>query len=236
MANSYFQFKQFMINQDRCAMKVTTDACLFGAWASAGFDKSVEWGLDIGAGTGLLSLMLAQAGLPAIDAIEIQEADARQASENIEASSWGKQVHLLQGDVRTYPFKRKYGLIIANPPFYEGDLKGDRMPQNIAHHDQGLRLKELLLIVKGLLEATGVFYLLLPARREAALINEMRLLSLYPNQVVYVHQTEKHPAFRIMVKGSLQATDREQESIYIRRNNQYSPEFTALLNAYYLHL
>jgi len=235
MANSYFQFKQFIIHQDRCAMKVTTDACLFGAWVSARFDKRVERGLDIGAGTGLLSLMLAQSGLAAIDAIEIQEADARQAVENIEASPWAKQVHLLQGDVLTHPFVKKYGLIVANPPFYESDLKGDREEKNIAHHDGGLRLKELLLAVKELLEAAGVFYLLLPAKREAALMEAMRLLSLYPDQVAYVHQTEKHPAFRIMVRGSFRPSDLEPETIYIRRNHEYSPEFVKLLKPYYLH-
>lgn len=217
-------------------MKVTTDACLFGAWVAASFDKAVEQGLDIGAGTGLLSLMLAQAGLPDIDAVEIQEADARQATENMEASPWRERMHLLQGNVLTYPFRRKYGLIVSNPPFYEGDLKGNREQKNIAHHDQGLRLKELLQVIKGLLDQDGTFYLLLPARREEAVIKEMNLLSLYPDRIVYVHQTEKHPAFRIMVRGSFQPAIPEPRAIYIRRNNEYSPEFTALLKAYYLHL
>lgn len=236
MANSYFQFKQFTIHQDRCAMKVTTDACLFGAWVAAQLDGNAERGLDIGTGTGLLSLMLAQAGLSDIDAIEIQEPDARQAAENINASPWEQQVHLLQGDVLTYPFRKQYGLIVANPPFYESDLKGDREEKNIAHHDRGLRLKELLLVIKGLLDAAGIFYLLLPAKREAALMEEMRLLSIYPNQIVYVHQTEKHPAFRIMVAGGFEKSRYREERIVIRNGDAYTPDFKALLQPYYLHL
>src|SRR5882724_12429409 len=122
MSNHFFQFKQFTIHQDHCAMKVTTDASLFGAWAEESV-RSREPGvrniLDIGTGTGLLSLMLAQRINADIDAIEIDEAAAEQAIENTEASAWKERITVINADAKNYSFPKKYDCIISNPPFYE---------------------------------------------------------------------------------------------------------------------
>src|SRR5882724_8546870 len=123
MANTYFQFKQFTIHQDRCAMKVTTDACLFGAWATVGIRKlapEAKTILDIGSGTGLLSLMIAQQCDVLIDAVEIDKAAAAQAKENSTASPWKEKIMVIEGDIRymaRYPINR-YDIVICNPPFY----------------------------------------------------------------------------------------------------------------------
>jgi tRNA1Val (adenine37-N6)-methyltransferase len=142
MANSFFQFKQFIIHQDRCAMKVTTDACLFGAWVAkevGGQKSEVETILDIGTGTGLLSLMLAQKTNATIDSVEIDEAAAEQAQENANASLWKDRIFVMPGDAKdmAYTFCKNFDIIISNPPFYENELTSSDHQKNLAHHHRG---------------------------------------------------------------------------------------------------
>ncbi|MEP6701109.1 MAG: methyltransferase, partial [Bacteroidota bacterium] len=173
MANSYFQFKQFTIEQERSAMKVTTDSCLFGAWAAERIrneNSIINNCLDIGTGTGLLALMLAQKNEFSIDAVEIDKEAFEQASENITASHWANRLRVFYGDIRNpvatgFDFQRKYDMIISNPPFYEKELKGDNSKKNIAHHNEGLLLPELIELIKKNLNPGGSFYLLLPYKR-----------------------------------------------------------------------
>ncbi|HEX6333160.1 MAG TPA: methyltransferase, partial [Flavisolibacter sp.] len=120
MANPYFQFKQFTIYHDRTAMKVTTDACLFGAWAAQEISQmpNIATMLDVGTGTGLLSMMVAQQKALETDAIEIDPDAAAQASENIKASPWATRIHVIQQDVNDLQPGRAYDVVISNPPFY----------------------------------------------------------------------------------------------------------------------
>src|SRR5205085_2984467 len=123
-SNSYFQFKQFRVQQEATAMKVSTDACIQGAWTP--IEPFVKNVLDIGTGTGLLSLMVAQRNNHIlIDAIELDENAAQQATENIHASPWGDRINIVNGDIRNYTFNRQYDLIICNPPFFQNSLLGD---------------------------------------------------------------------------------------------------------------
>src|SRR4051812_24083842 len=117
MSNNYFQFKEFVIQQEHCAMKVCTDSCLFGAWASAWANNKKRI-LDIGAGTGLLMLMLAQNSSAIIDGIEIEPGCYRQLSTNVTSSPWADRLHAIENDVRQFQFKEKYDFIISNPPFF----------------------------------------------------------------------------------------------------------------------
>ncbi|MBO9618810.1 MAG: methyltransferase [Niabella sp.] len=233
MPNPYFRFKEFVIHQEHCAMKVTTDACLFGAWVAAQVKKGTL--LDIGAGTGLLSLMLAQAGSEAIDAVEIQEPDYRQAVENVRESKWEKQIRLINADVRLYPFNTMYDTIVSNPPFYESDLKGKSGGKNIAHHDEGLLLPDLLQVIKKQLQREGGFYLLFPAKREAALLQEIAQAGYNVHSCCYVKQTEQHEPFRIMIEAGSSEKEIQKQEIIIRERGNYSNEFIELLRPYYLH-
>ena len=148
MANSYFQFKKFIIHQDRCAMKVTTDGCLFGAWiaTNAGSKKhGINTVLDIGTGTGLLSLIYAQKNPDVIiDAMEMDEEAAEQARENVESFPIKNHVQVHCADARNFMFPHKYDLIISNPPFYEKSLVSPISRKNIAHHHEGLLISELI--------------------------------------------------------------------------------------------
>lgn len=238
MANTYFQFKQFIIRQDQCSMKVTTDACLFGAWVSSCLENinSVKTILDIGSGTGLLSLMLAQKIKSEITGIELQLVDYEQSVQNINGSAWNDRVHIFNADVKTFNFCNKYDAIICNPPFYENDLKGPSAGKNTAHHDNSLTINELLQIIYRQLNPDGRFYILLPSKREKYLIGLIESHALFINQIVRVKQTEKHAFFRIMIEGSYEKSETMEKVITIKENSQYSAIFTALLKDYYLNL
>jgi tRNA1Val (adenine37-N6)-methyltransferase len=250
MSNSYFQFKQFTIQQDRCAMKVTTDGCLFGAWATRKVG-SLESGvvsqisetrtvLDVGTGTGLLALMLAQEGEFSIDAVEVDKDAFQQASENVAASPWADRIKVFHADIREFEFPNQYDIIISNPPFYEKELKGDDAKKNIAHHNEGLLLPELLAIIKKNLKPGGSFFLLLPYKRNEEIRKMFTENDLAIQQLTFVRQSTKHDFFRIMLEGKLK-TDEVAETIIDEisikdEQDQYTPAFVNLLKDYYLHL
>lgn len=243
MSNTYFRFKQFIVHQGRCAMKVTTDGCLFGAWVA---DKiqHLEPGLkvlDIGTGTGLLSLMLAQKKPTAeIEAKEIDKEAAIQATENVNISPWKEQISVMHTDAKLYSTNKNYDLIISNPPFYEDELKSHDDSKNIAHHSSALTLDGLLGIIKKSLMETGTFYLLLPYKRLEELPVLFNRHSLHINEKTLVRQTTKHDYFRVMLAGTHRGkpdTKYSEHELSIKDEaQQYSPEFTILLKDFYLRL
>jgi tRNA1Val (adenine37-N6)-methyltransferase len=255
MPNNYFQFKQFTIHQDRCAMKVTTDACFFGAWAVERV-QSREYGvgsresivdsrkvktariLDIGAGTGLLSIMLAQKSNATIDAIEIDKDASEQAGENINGSPWKDRISIYHADVTEFLFPSQYDVIISNPPFYENELKSVDAKRNIAHHE-GLTLQQLLTVIKKNLSDDGKFFLLLPYKRKPEIEQLMRTSALSIIQQTFVRQSVKHDRFRIMIEGAIRQVDLKpiiNEMSIWNDQQQYTPEFIVLLEDYYLNL
>jgi tRNA1Val (adenine37-N6)-methyltransferase len=242
MPNSYFQFKQFTIQQDRCAMKVTTDACLFGAWVAEqvkGEKADVRNVLDAGTGTALLSLMYAQKNTGAsIDAIEIDKDAFQQAQENVEASPFAERIGVLHGDIKTFQFDKKYDHIISNPPFYESELISGNEKKNIAHHHEGMLLEELLLIIKANIAPGGFFSLLLPYKRNKEIKKLLHDFDI--KQITFVRQSTDHDYFRIMLTGKLKSemeTETIIDEIAIRDDQQqYTEEFIQLLKDYYLHL
>lgn len=236
MANTYFQFKQFIVRQDITAMKVTTDSCLFGAWVAS----QVEDGkpiLDIGTGTGLLSLMLAQKTPAHIDAIEIDESAFQQAQANVEASPWKDQIHLIQQDAKHFTTDSAFDYIVSNPPFYENQLKSPDEKRNKAHHG-GLTLRELISTISNCLAPGGSFFLLLPFSRFDNIRNEIEKVNLSIVSCVKVKQTDNHPFFRIMIRGGQDRPEaiKENEIVIRKATGEYSDEFTELLKDYYLHL
>ncbi|MBS1759976.1 MAG: methyltransferase [Bacteroidetes bacterium] len=242
MSNSFFKFKQFTIHQDKCAMKVTTDSCLFGAWVAQQLSESkndVSTVLDIGGGTGLLSLMLAQKNNTAkIDVLEIDIEATAQAKENVEQSPFSNQIQIINADARTYHFSKKYNVIISNPPFYENELKGNDAVKNIAHHNDGLSITELLKIIKDNLAANGKFFLLLPYKRFEEIKKLIQKEELGVTKVVFVKQSENHSYFRVLVAGTNTSTNTnmEAEINITTKTRQYTAEFIELLKDYYLYL
>ena len=140
MPNPYFRFKQFTIYHDQCAMKVCTDACILGAWFADRI-KNPSIILDIGAGSGLLMMMLTQKNKSEIHGIEIDEPSFRQLTENVSGSNWKDQVKVFHGDARTFLFPVQYDFIITNPPFFLNDLQSDKDHLNVAKHSKQLTLE-----------------------------------------------------------------------------------------------
>lgn len=240
MPNPYFHFKQFSIHQDRSAMKVCTDSCLFGAWVASmrHSDEQVKNVLDIGAGTGLLSLMLAQVLQAEIHAVEMDALSAKQASENIQASPWADRISVHLEDIRMHHPLQPYDLILSNPPFYETDLHSPDARINQARHDTGLMLGELLQVSARLMADHGKLYVLLPASRWKDAEHYATESGWRMNRVCTVRQTAKHQPFRVMLglsKNDIQPTQKEE--IIIRNGNQqYSGRFAELLSPYYQKL
>lgn len=232
-------------------MKVTTDACLFGAWAASMYAAQKEHAtypanrrmrmLDIGTGTGLLSLMMAQ-GHPELEilAIEIDAAAAAEASSNIRLSPWASRIQVKEADVLGYPHGAHYDLIISNPPFYANDLKGPDPRKNLAHHNDGLLLPDLLALIRNRLSPSGQFFLLLPYKRleEARLMAQQQGL-LFSHIITVAPRTGQSP-FRVMLQGQKAGTAASHSTngeLFIQdAAGNYTPAFAALLREYYLYL
>jgi tRNA1Val (adenine37-N6)-methyltransferase len=238
MANSYFKFKQFTIHQDKCAMKVCTDACLFGALV-ADCQLPTANCLDIGTGTGLLPLILAQKNNTLkIDAVEIDAAAAAQATENIAASPWANKIQVFNEDILNFSsVSKEYDCIISNPPFFEDDLQSANEAKNNAKHDTALNLLQLLQVVDMHLSKNGFFAVLLPYHRVAYFTDEAEKIGLYLSKQILVKQTFKHKFFRGILFFSRKQTEPQLSEIIIRdTEHNYTPEFSAALKDYYLFL
>ncbi len=239
MANNYFRFKGFTIYQDRCAMKVTTDASLFGAWAARECVQiNARSLLDIGAGTGLLSLMIAQQTQLRIDAVELDTDAARQAKENAASSPFSERIDIVQADILDWPAAKKYDLIISNPPFYENELASSAADRNRAHHSSDLNLSQVLEQINMRLNEDGHFFLLLPFKRKKEIEDMLPDHGLHANQLITVHPSTQHAAFRLMIAGSRNTgAETKLTTISIRNEMQeYTEEFIRLLKPYYLYL
>ena len=220
-------------------MKVCTDGCLFGGWMAervVSCEMPVDSILDIGTGTGLLSLMLAQKTNAIIDAIEIDEGAAVQATDNMDVSPWKERLQVICGDARTVHLGKKYGLIISNPPFFEHDLKSTDEKRNLALHGDALSFEELLTAVTKHLEADGKFAVLLPYLRKDEFIILALAKGFFAEEVVLVKQTPPHDFFRAMILFGKVDTVVKQSTLIIHEDDQYSEGFTALLKEYYLKL
>ncbi|MBD0284102.1 MAG: methyltransferase [Flavisolibacter sp.] len=241
MKNSYFCFKQFTVQQQQCAMKVTTDACLFGAWCAEEIQNSkvkIRKVLDIGAGTGLLSLMVAQKNEVLIEAVEVEKACVLETLVNVQASPWAERIRVLEADIRRYNAEFGFDCIISNPPFYEKEIKSIQTKKNIAHHSEHLTLNQLLTVIQKLLTAEGVFFLLLPFKRYKEFGLLLKKHKLLLNKTVFVRSTPAHAPLRVMVMGAKSGPQAiEQKELVIQDvAHQYSEAFSSLLKDYYLYL
>lgn len=237
MANTYFQFKTFIIEQQHCAMKVTTDACLFGAWVADQISKEKNI-LDIGSGTGLLSLMLAHKNASLIiTSVEIEENCYQQLTENISKSIFAQQITPVLGNILNFDAPHLFNHIITNPPFYENQLKSGNQEINKARHDDSLSLKDLFKTVEKLLEPHGVFYLLMPYSRKEETIKIAQEAGFGIARLTTVRQTSAHSPFRMMFRLEKNKQHVEEDEITIKESNgNYTITFVKLLKEYYLNL
>lgn len=237
MANSYFQFKQFRIEQNRCAMKVCTDSCVFGA--SIPVEKAA-FILDIGTGTGLLALMAAQRSEATIQAVEVEPEAAQQAAENFATSPWASRLHLFSGRLQdfepvTIP---AYDLIMCNPPFYLASQKSADAARNKAMHGKELPFADLLRFTKKFLSPTGSLYILLPPSEARLFTTQAASFDLYLRHqlLLYTQESGKHIRSILHLKRQPEVEQPvTSETIFIRQaDQQYTAAFRQLLQPYYL--
>jgi tRNA1Val (adenine37-N6)-methyltransferase len=237
MSNTWFQFKQFTVHQDQCALKVCTDASIFGAWFAA---KVPEYSsiLDIGSGTGLLMLMLAQKTNAEIHGIEINLPCFKQLKENLAASRWKDRFKVFPGDVRSYAFKEKYDFIISNPPFFENDLSPEAEEEQVAKHSKSLTLDALAVAIDDNLQPYGACGILLPYHRWEYFNKIAGHHNLHLTEKLFVKQTGKHPFFRAILHYSRSRENfiPEFELTIQGDDGNYTPEFVELMKDYYLKL
>jgi tRNA1Val (adenine37-N6)-methyltransferase len=223
-------------------MKVCTDACLFGAWLADTFTSEASQPqrmLDIGGGTGLLSLMLAQA-LPGaeIDAVEIDPAAAGQAAENVANSTWKDRIHILNKNILDHTTAHPYDLIISNPPFYENDLKSADERKNAAKHDDRLSLALLIKKIQDLLSPQGQAALLLPYHRMQSCEFLLAKHGFYIQHKMLVNQTanRKLPFRAMCIFGKTNGPVQTGEMIIRKDQEHYDEQFIRLLKPFYLKL
>lgn len=237
MSNSYFRFKQFTIHQDKCAMKVCTDACILGAWFARKklFAQNI---LDIGSGTGLLMLMLAQKQDGIIEGIEIDPNCFQQLQENIEQSKWTNRIFVHHGDVRNFQPKIKYDFIISNPPFHENSLSSPLSAANLARHSTELKLEELIVEMDRLLHDDGAFAVLLPYYRSAYFEELAKQKIFHLVEKLLVKQSPNHKYFRSILSYSRTPSIKpvEKELVIQNESREYTNDFIELLKDYYLFL
>ena len=244
LANSYFKFKQFTVHQQLCAMKVSTDSCIFGALAAQALatralykNSSMQAYLDIGAGTGFLSLMLAQKTTAAIEAVEIDADAYLQTIQNFKDSPFNKKLTIFNKNIILFDTGKKYDAIICNPPFYEQDLRSDNAGKNAAKHDTTLTLKQLLQAIDRLLKPDGMFAILLPVKRVDYFISEALEFNLFVKEKIIVKHSLLHPEFRgILFFTQDEVTVTSKELIIKKEDGSYTTDFIDLLKDYYLHL
>jgi tRNA1Val (adenine37-N6)-methyltransferase len=235
MANNYFQFKQFLINQDQCAMKVGTDSVLLGCLVT--INNAVNC-LDIGTGTGILSLMLAQRNNELqIDAIEIDEQAFLQANNNFSSSKFSHQIQAHCCALQSFAPNNKYDLIISNPPYFVG--KNNFSITNIqrakARHDNDLSFEDLIHSVIKLLSKTGTFTLILPIA-EAIIFKELATQKgLFLNKEIFIKpKPSKEPNRMIMEFSLLQEEKITDEFIIYNDDNSQTVAYKNLTSEFYL--
>ena len=241
MSNSFFRFKQFVIHQDRCAMKITTDSCVFGAWVANKCvgQNGLQKVLDIGSGTGLLSLLYAQQNPGAlIDGVELDASSAAQSAENIKASPWNTSIKIHQQNIIGFNPGYPYDIIISNPPFYENQLKSNDVKRIAAHHSSHLSLIELFEQADRLIKPGGYFFVMLPYYRATEAIESASRFNFSPLERLNVRQSFAHDFFRVLLifcRNNL-ANCKQTEFTIEQTRGQYTEAFTALLKDYYLKL
>lgn len=218
-------------------MKVCTDSCLFGAWVADKIKTKKIMPkriLDIGSGTGLLSLMIAQKSDSETDAIEIDENSFLLTEENFAVSQWHQRLHAFHDDIKNWSSSHKYDLIISNPPFYENDLRSVNKNKNIAKHHDALTLKELLRSIKNNLSSDGNFAVLLPFHRTEYFKNIAVEDNLHLKEELFVKQTPTHSYFRGILFFGTKKQPVLSKELTIKNEGSYTPEFNFLLKDYYL--
>jgi len=235
MPNQTFEFKQFTIKQDRSAMKVGTDAVLLGAWVDCKGAGSI---LDIGTGTGVIALMLAQKCNVNIDAIEIDEASYSQAQENILNSKWKDRIKIYHTSLQGFAasLSVKYDLIVSNPPYFIDSSKASGMERTKARHTDMLPFDQFVNAAKNLLSPKGSLCIILPVK-ESELFRELaEAKGLHLSKLTRVKTTADKPEKRLLMQFAFKPKGFSEDFIVIEKDERhsYTDEYKEMTKDYYL--
>jgi tRNA1Val (adenine37-N6)-methyltransferase len=249
-----FRFKQFTIHQDKCAMKVGTDGVLLGAWASTRNNPNSI--LDIGTGTGLIALQLAQrSDASTIDSIEIDDSAFEQAVENFENSNWGDRLFCYHASLHefTKEIDEEYDLIVSNPPFYTPTLSSTSLPSRQAGLPKGekaisearikarfydsLPFESLIDSVSKLLSKNGVFSVIIPFKEEGKFIALAKQYQLFPYRICRVRGNLQSEIKRSLLEFSFRKDEIKIENLIIEiKRHKYTKEYQNLVKYFYLKM
>ena len=228
-----FKFKEFKIIQEKSAMKVGTDGVLLGSWVSS---KTFDNILDIGCGTGLIALMLAQRNTKSnITGIEIDKIASQEAQLNISNSNWRARINIIHTSLQKFNTTTKFDIIVSNPPFFAENKSQQR--RDIARHTNNLSFEELIQNTINLLAEQGIFSVIIPKDSEDDFCKIAILNKLYRNRVCYIKGNEKSEVKRVMLEFSFFKSKIITEYLTIEKSrHQYTDEYTQLCKDFYLRM
>lgn len=234
--NPYFQFKQFRIVQEKSAMKVGMDGVLLGAWTDVSGAGRI---LDIGTGTGLVALMLAQKNQSAqIDAIEIDRDACGEAIFNAQQSQWSGRIRIFCQSFQEFAaeIKAKYDLIVSNPPFFSDGVKAPHQTRAQARHSDTLPLDILISGARKLMTSQGRMAFVLPVESLQEIENLAKTNGLTISRLCRVKPNPVKPDFRILIELSMQSTVFQEEALMIEyeKHHDYTPGYRELTRDFYL--
>jgi len=230
---SIFKFKQFEVDQSNCAMRINTDGVLVAAMA---YHDSPEAILDIGTGTGVMALMLAQRFPEAqVSSVEIDQMAAQTAFKNFEASIFKDRLEVENISIEKYRTKSSFDLIVTNPPFFINDLKNKEERKGIARHADSGFFSDLIAKVAELLKEKGCFWFVLPVIQADLLVVKAKKFGLVPSKTIHLHSDAQKPEFRRIVCLSRNTRQPEVKHFYIYEQEKvYTAEYKALLKDFFL--
>ena len=238
MSEKPFIFKEFSVFQDRCAMKVGTDGVLLGAWVSIA--PSVDSALDIGTGTGLIALQLAQrCYAQVIDAVEIETNAFEQAVENFENSDWSDRLYCYHASLQKFKeeIDEKYDLIVSNPPYFNDTFKALTKDRVMARQTSSLSFQELLRISAAMLSEEGTCAFIIPCGEEENFIKIAAEHGLFPHRITRVRGHDKSPLKRSLLQLGLRAAVVEINELIIETERHvYTENYKDLVKDFYLKM
>jgi tRNA1Val (adenine37-N6)-methyltransferase len=236
--NKIFTFKQFKVEHELSAQKVGTDGVLLGAWTP--INENSKNILDIGTGSGLIALMLAQRSLSKsfIDAIDIDELACQQATKNFDNSNWKEKLKVYHIALQNFRPEKQYDLIVCNPPFFSNSLQPENISRTQARHDDSLLLNDLIFHVKRILKMEGNFSIIFPFERKNELIKSATDYQLFPNAICNVKGNEKAIPKRVIIlfQHTEKPIDYKEEELIIEvSRNNYTEAYKNLTKDFYLN-
>ena len=228
-----FEFKEFTIHQNNAAMKIGTDGILLGAWADLSDKKK---GIDIGSGTGVISIMLCQRNeILEIDSIEVSERAVVDAKKNIKNCEWNKRIKLKHADLKLFSTENKYDLIISNPPYFKKSLKPKDLDRLKARHEESLNYKDVLNFSEKHLLKNGTINLILPVDQKQEVIEYAEKFGLYISKECIVFPKPNKNPHRLLIELSKTKKTLESQSLIIENDGRhnYTDNYKKLTREFY---